>query len=424
MIDIGCPSHSSRSLPPLYATAMLRRFSAHASFHATALSPPSPLSRASTRNDPRYSYVTSFSCGRCLSVAPLDLHVKIILIPSTSFPAVRRGPAHHQERGPSRGSASALLFLFPLPSLPPAFLPQVQVCVNANDAFVGQIAGPLERARIVARGGEMMMHQCVPILSASSLRCRCVETATGPEERRKIGACMRGRSVDHATNCYGYYVIRKALECKEEEDCLVIVSELFRGDPAPTLAGKACVARAALPCHETGSLVMQNLEESAKDGIVDELLGQVGTVFGEVVKSPRTRSEKHRQMALEHLLPGLLEFATNEQDSQNALTTLKEGRKEMIDRVVQCMCEPAKGARRAMIVDLALSVTRSQLIVSVLLTADKNQRAALYDCIRVHTVTLRGCKTGSKVIWLLYIHPMFLLYPLSCVVSSDRMRGY
>jgi hypothetical protein len=48
-------------------------------------------------------------------------------------------------------------------------------------------------------------------------------------------------------------------------------------------------------------------------------------------------------MALEHLLLGLLEFATNEQDSQNALTTLREGRKEMIDRVVQRMCEPAKG---------------------------------------------------------------------------------
>jgi hypothetical protein len=47
-------------------------------------------------------------------------------------------------------------------------------------------------------------------------------------------------------------------------------------------------------------------------------------------------------MALEHFLPGLLDFATNEQDSQNAPTTLKEGRKEMIDRVVQRMCEPAK----------------------------------------------------------------------------------
>jgi len=73
-----------------------------------------------------------------------------------------------------------------------------------------------------------------------------------------------------------------------------------------------------------------------------------------------------------------------------------------------------------MIVDLALSTTGSQLIASVLpnvsvphhlsrlastkiLQADKNQRAQLYECIRSHIVTLRGCKTGSKVIWLLYV---------------------
>ncbi|KAJ7759612.1 hypothetical protein B0H16DRAFT_1884969 [Mycena metata] len=37
----------------------------------------------------------------------------------------------------------------------------------------------------------------------------------------------------------------------------------------------------------------------------------------------------------------------------------------------------------------------------------KDQRALLYDCIRGHIVTLRGCKTGSKVIWLF-----------------DRMRAY
>lgn len=57
-----------------------------------------------------------------------------------------------------------------------------------------------------------------------------------------------------------------------------------------------------------------------------------------------------------------------------------------------------------MIVDLALSVTGSQLIASALPTADKDQRAMLYDCIRGHIVTLRGCKTGSKVIWLLCVH--------------------
>jgi len=72
-----------------------------------------------------------------------------------------------------------------------------------------------------------------------------------------------------------------------------------------------------------------------------------------------------------------------------------------------------------MIVDLALLLTGGQLIASVLPTADKDQRAALCDCILGHIVaalydyilgnivTLRGCKTGSKVIWLL-----------------DRMRAY
>ncbi|KAJ7112100.1 armadillo-type protein, partial [Mycena epipterygia] len=319
-----------------------------------------------------------------------------------------------------------------------------------------KVAGPEERGRIVdaicARGGEMMMHRF-----GNWAVQRCLEAAAGPDERRKIVACMRGRVVDLATNCYGCHVLQKALDCEEEEVRLLIVSELLMGDPAQTLVNKhashvwskACPTHcimelswtppappifayvnkslkgkwAALACHETGSLVVQhafeNLEESAKDGIVDELLGQGGTVFGEVAKSQwgsycvqhilEHGSDKHRQMALEHLLAGLLEYATNEQGSKSVVKALKEGGKDTLDRVVQRMCEPAKGARRAMIVDLALSLTGSQLIASVLPTADKEQRALLYDCIRGHIVTLRGCKTGSKVIWLLYVHSVYLL---------------
>ncbi|KAJ7186377.1 armadillo-type protein, partial [Mycena filopes] len=307
-----------------------------------------------------------------------------------------------------------------------------------------KVAGPEERGRIVdaicARGGEMMMHRF-----GNWAVQRCLEAASGPEERRKIVACMRGRVVDLATNCYGCHVLQKALDCEEEEVRLLIVSELLMGDPAQTLVNKhashvwskimelswtppappifAYVNKslkgkwAALACHETGSLVVQhafeNLEESAKDGIVDELLGQGGAVFGEVAKSQwgsycvqhilEHGSDQHRQMALEHLLAGLLEYATNEQGSKSVVKVLKEGGKDTLDRVVQRMCEPAKGARRAMIVDLALSLTGSQLIASVLPTADKDQRALLYDCIRGHIVTLRGCKTGSKVIWLLCV---------------------
>ncbi|KAJ7847401.1 hypothetical protein B0H13DRAFT_2362514 [Mycena leptocephala] len=339
--------------------AMLRRFSAHARFHATALSPPSPLFRASTCNDPRHSYVASFSCGRRLSVAPLDLHVEIILIPPsfmmTFIPS--NGPRFgasttrwfrlwtllldHQL--PSLPYAAALRIIksvdhqgvlpplfsssSPLPSLPPAFLPQVQVCVNANDAFVGQIAGPEERTRIVdaicARGGEMMMHQCVLILSASSLRYVDHPPALCWNAVRLARACG---IVDLATNCYGYYVIQKALECKEEEDCLLIVSELLRGDPALTLVGK----------HVS----------HAWSKITGLSWTSTGAADLRVVPPP----------------PLFIDADSNP----------------------------------AMI-----------LIASVLLTADKNQRAALYDCIRVHIVTLRGCKTVSKVIWLF-----------------DRMRAY
>ena len=57
------------------------------------------------------------------------------------------------------------------------------------------------------------------------------------------------------------------------------------------------------------------------------------------------------------------------------------------------------------------------------LQADKDQRALLYECIRGHIVTLRGCKTGSKVIWLLWVAPAYLF--VICFVDplgfSDRM---
>jgi pumilio RNA-binding family len=90
-------------------------------------------------------------------------------------------------------------------------------------------------------------------------------------------------------------------------------------------------------------------------------------------------------MALQHLLSGLLEYATNEQGSKSVAKALKDGGKDTLNRIIQRMCEPTKGfisnslllmpqtltvcfssARRAMLVDLALSVTGSQLIASAL----------------------------------------------------------
>lgn len=47
-------------------------------------------------------------------------------------------------------------------------------------------------------------------------------------------------------------------------------------------------------------------------------------------------------MALQHLLSGLLEYATNEQGSKSVSKALKDGGKDVLDSIIKRMCEPAK----------------------------------------------------------------------------------
>ncbi|KAH8120074.1 ARM repeat-containing protein [Phellopilus nigrolimitatus] len=328
------------------------------------------------------------------------------------------------------------------PSSTPPYAMFVTRIVRSSDQqasiFLQQklkVADEKERAKIVdaicTRGTEMMSHRF-----GNWAVQRCLEAASSVEERRKIASCMRGNVVELATNCYGCHVLQKALDC-EEDIRLLIVSELLLGDPAKTLinkhashvwskimeiswtppappiftyVNKALQGRwASLACHETGSLVVQhafeNLEESAKDGIIDELLNRGSAIFAEVAKNQwgsyciqhilEHGCPKHQNLALSHLLSGLLEFSTNEQGFKSVTKALKEGGKDALDKFVSRMRESPAGGRRAIIVDLALSTTGSQLIASVLPNIDKDQRAMLYDAIRGHI-------TGSKVIWLLF----------------------
>lgn len=54
-------------------------------------------------------------------------------------------------------------------------------------------------------------------------------------------------------------------------------------------------------------------------------------------------SAAHRQMALEHLVVGLLDFAIHEQGTKSITKALKEGGKETLDRIIARMCEQSKG---------------------------------------------------------------------------------
>lgn len=53
-------------------------------------------------------------------------------------------------------------------------------------------------------------------------------------------------------------------------------------------------------------------------------------------------SQRHRDMAMSHILAGLLEYAMSEQGIKSITKALKEGGKDTLDRVIRRMCEPAK----------------------------------------------------------------------------------
>ncbi|KAJ7828567.1 hypothetical protein B0H14DRAFT_3466250 [Mycena olivaceomarginata] len=352
----------------------------HARFHRhrDVAVKPAPVTPLHTLMPP------SFSCGRLFyrsPVAPLDLHVMSIAqlcaawrfhsrsaVAFTLSILLRPCPLHQLPfPPPSRrtllrviksadqqvGSSSAFPSSapFPLLFLPPAFLPQV--------------AGPEERARIVdatcVRDEEIRMHRCVPFLSSSFfVLCRLspratLGSATEPfsavssrhmSSRRKIVAYMRGRIIDLVMNCCGYHVLQKALECKEEV-CLLIVSELLWGDPATTLVNE----HASGVWHKITELSWTLDPTSAADLrvvrrtplLINADSNPSSLIVNKFFKGntpPRTsllehRSEKNREMTLEHLLTGLLEFATNEQGSKSLGKALEEGRKETLDRVAQ-----------------------------------------------------------------------------------------
>ena len=54
-------------------------------------------------------------------------------------------------------------------------------------------------------------------------------------------------------------------------------------------------------------------------------------------------SAAHQGMALDHLVEGLLDFATNEQGTKSITKALKEGGKETLDKIITRMCEQSKG---------------------------------------------------------------------------------
>ncbi|CAE6534312.1 unnamed protein product [Rhizoctonia solani] len=285
---------------------------------------------------------------------------------------------------------------------------------------------------IVEQGIDMMMNRF-----GNWAVQRCLEAPCTSKERKRMADVMRGRVIELATNCYGTHVIQKALDCAEPIQMMVVsemllgdlaatlmnkhashvwtkIMELSWSDPAPPIfdyVNKAMQGRwADLARHETGSLIVQhafeNLDESDKADCVREVLDSIDLLaidqWGSWVVQHllENGTESDRMQAVDALVQHIPTLAVDPQGIKVIEKAIKSGGPPAVESVAKRLSEPAKSGRRPMIVDLALGTMGSQLISMLLPMLNKALWSILYDSVRGHIVTLKGSKSGSRIVWL------------------------
>ncbi|KAF8713673.1 Pumilio-family RNA binding repeat, partial [Rhizoctonia solani] len=285
---------------------------------------------------------------------------------------------------------------------------------------------------IVEQGIDMMMNRF-----GNWAVQRCLESPCSPKERKRVADVMRSRVIELATNCYGTHVVQKALDCAETIR-MTVVSEMLQGDLATTLMNKHAshvwtkimelswsdpappifdyVNRAMqgrwvdLARHETGSLIVQhafeNLEESDKADCVREVLDSIDVLATDqwgswvVQHLLENGTESDRAQAVSALVQHIPMLALDPQGIKVIEKAIKSGGSSSVEIVARRLSEPAKSGRRPIIVDLALGAMGSQLISMLLPMLNKNMWSVLHESVKGHIVTLKGSKSGSRIVWL------------------------
>ncbi|KAJ7849634.1 hypothetical protein B0H14DRAFT_3452346 [Mycena olivaceomarginata] len=354
----------------------------------------------------------------------------------------------HQKLKVDYPSALPFRFLFSSPP-PSSCLPP-----TADDAFAAQITatGPEERPRIDlrARWGDddasvrslpVFVHYADHPLVTLGFSKWAVQRCLKPPRALRNAVRSCGRIVDLGTIYYEYYVPQKALNSEEQEVFLLNVSELLRGISAMTLVNK----HASLSPASSFTLVLsfyplsgfafalvplrgfENLEESGKDGVVNGLLEHGAMVFGGVAKSEL--GSYCTQHILEHgsersiakcrsstFPPGRTSRAARAWSRRSRRAEGDDGPRRAVNVQV------GEGARRAMGVDVALSLTGCQLIASASLRLTTT--SALYDP-RTRTFTHMYHLSHTLLYQILkLLLPLFLVFSWRCCLTWDFSFSY
>lgn len=170
---------------------------------------------------------------------------------------------------------------------------------------------------------------------------------------------------------------------------------------------------ASVAMQETGSIVVQNLFESADEDerseCIAELLerlpecalNQWGVwVVQHVIEhgSPQSQTAAFRRLLEEAGRLSLSQFG-----QKAIMTALKSKNASFVQGYLDCLCEGGTGAatcatgRRSMLVDVASTPQGLQIVTQLLTTVGREDRERIIQAVRKNSVFLKGSKTGLKV---------------------------
>lgn len=247
-------------------------------------------------------------------------------------------------------------------------------------------------------------------LALSQYGCHVVQRVLdGGEDikRQIVEELLTGHLLDTLTSRNAVHVWAKVLEIEWTD-------KTFRTKVLEFINKQVRGRWATIAMQETGSIVVQNLFESAGEGenvqcvdeILDRLVDCAANQWGVwVVQHIVEHGSKRRQaMAFEKLLSGACQLSLSSFGQKAIMTALKTKDNHFVKNYLDLLCEGADTAslassagRRSMLVDVASTPQGLQIMTQLLTTVGRGEREKIIKAVRKNSVFLKGSKTGLKI---------------------------
>lgn len=277
----------------------------------------------------------------------------------------------------------------------------------------------VQRAIGVDREVAWMLSGSFVRLALSQYGCHVVQRALDEEEPLKkqiVEELLSRNLLESLTSRNSVHVWAKALEIRWTEDgfrrhVFQVINDAMAGRWADTAM------------QETGSIVVQNLFESAQEDekkdcvseILDRLPECAANQWGVWVVQHIIEhgSSESRKLAFQKLLSEAASLSMAQFGQKAIMTALKSKDADFNAGYLDQLCDNIEGStsprgtaintgspRRSMLVDVAATPQGLQIMTQLLTTVSRDDRERIIKAVRKNSVFLKGTKTGLKVVAL------------------------